>query len=103
LRRIFHDSQRRRLLAHGRADGKVAPRNLDGAFAPAQGLVLVAGLVLSGCHTRVDGDYQLDLEQTKQCVEQAAAADPEAGKLKEQTIKMLEATRCLPGSTPTAR
>ena len=59
----------------------------------AHGFVLVAGLVLSGCHTRVDGVYRLDLEQTKQCVEKTAAADAEAGQLKDQTIKLLEATQ----------
>ena len=59
----------------------------------AQGLVLVAGLVLSGCHTRVDGDYQLDLEQTKECVAKNAAANPEDGKGRDQAIKMLDATQ----------
>jgi len=56
------------------------------------GSVLVACWVLAGCHTRVDGDYQLDLEQTKECVAKAALADPEEGKGKDGVIKMLEAT-----------
>jgi hypothetical protein len=58
-----------------------------------QGLVLVACLVLSGCNSRVDGDYQLDLEQTKACVAKSAAADPEAGKHKDEVIKLLDATQ----------
>jgi hypothetical protein len=58
----------------------------------AQCLVLMACLVQSGCHSRVDGEYQLDLEQTKECVAKSAAADADAGKHKDEALKMLEAT-----------
>jgi hypothetical protein len=60
---------------------------------PIHGLVVVGCWLLCGCHTRVDGEYQLDLEQTKECVAKTAATDPEEGKGKEQAIKVLEATR----------
>ena len=58
----------------------------------ALGLALVGGLVQSGCRSRVDGDYQLDLEQTKACVAKSAAAYPEDGQHKDQALKMLDAT-----------
>ena len=56
-------------------------------------LALMACLIQSGCRSRVDGNYQLDLEQTKACVAKSAAADPEAGKHKDEAIKMLESTQ----------
>lgn len=58
-----------------------------------QGLIVVAGVALSGCQTHVEGDYQLDLEQTKECLAKTAAADAEAGKQKDQTLKLLESTQ----------
>jgi hypothetical protein len=49
-------------------------------------------LLLSACRTSVVGHYGLDLEETKKCIEKLAATDPELAKLKDQTIKLFEAT-----------
>lgn len=49
-------------------------------------------LALIACRTSVAGHYQLDLEETKRCVEKAAVANPEDAQMKDGTLKMLSAT-----------
>lgn len=54
--------------------------------------LVCCGLALSACRTSIPGRYELDLEQTKACVDQAALDNPADANKKDETIKMLEAT-----------
>ena len=55
--------------------------------------ILAASLCLLACQAKVPGTYELDFEQTKVAVLKAAVANPEAGRMRDQALKMLEATR----------
>ncbi len=54
--------------------------------------IVAVGLALSGCRTSVAGHYQLDLEETKRCVDKAAVDNPEDAHMKDGTVKLLAAT-----------
>ena len=54
--------------------------------------IVGVGLALIGCRSSVAGHYQLDLEETKRCVDKAAVDNPEDAHMKDGTFKLLEAT-----------
>ncbi len=56
------------------------------------GLGFVGSTALLACQSTVAGAYELDLEQTKRIVEQAAAANPQDAARKDDAIAMLSAT-----------
>jgi hypothetical protein len=61
------------------------------ALMPSIALALLA----MGCRTKVAGDYELDLEETKKAVVKSAAENPEDAPMKDATLKMYSAMRLL--------
>lgn len=49
--------------------------------------------LLSACSTSVVGDYQLDVDETKTAVNKSLSENPDMARLKDDTLKMLEAMK----------
>ena len=54
--------------------------------------IVCLGLGLGACRTSPAGRYELDVEETKECVANAKLDDPEEVEMRDETIKLLAMT-----------